>query len=366
MYRYLLIVIVVFSGCKNSEKNHQIENESIVSDLKNEVLSQTRAREKNVKELNVWALKGKVKRLVEYSCNNESDCRITDVFEFTPDNVLLKKMSWVLTRHPEDPDYISISEINDDGFVIKTISEGNTIIKSYYETVYSYNEDNFVEELIQYNKGELDYRVVHVYDEYNNEIKYSNFGKNNELRYYSEYEYDNQNRLIKHLSYDGNKKLQKRFVTEYKESKKDWKKVNEYDAHGNLDKTSIREEEMKYMYYPEKSKLYPNIEYHTNGKIKSWNYLLKNKKNVYQTYSITGTLIDRKVSNSNDSRNTRFSKYRIDGELVEVIEKGTDVYTGRYFEKTIQYKYDYKGNVVEEYTFGTKGTELLKREYEYY
>ena len=213
----------------------------------------------------------------------------------------------------------------------------------------------------------LCWRNETIYDEFNCPIKELHYDNNNEIKFYNINEFDKLNRQISSEEYSKDNSLEEKWIKEYEKDNDDWIVMKTYDADGNLIDEEYKDED------------YTDIEYYSNGKVKTWHFkttfmysiyqnLYQINDDVYETYDKNGRLIERKIYNNEKWIATNTWKYREDDALIEESESTGRIVGKSFYKKTTYYRVDFNGNWIERYTMDSEGnvTELAVREYEYY
>ena len=318
---------------------------------------------------------GIVKRIIQYNCDKywtnenplkiaKNSCKIYKVMEFNQDEIITKEMVWYNLDYPNDPGFIETVKINESGLIIERVED-------YYgdktKTYYSYNQDGFETEEVVYYENMLCWRNETIYDEFNCPIKELHYDNNNEIKFYNINEFDKLNRQISSEEYSKDNSLEEKWIKEYEKDNDDWIVMKTYDADGNLIDEEYKDED------------YTDIEYYSNGKVKTWHFkttfmysiyqnLYQINDDVYETYDKNGRLIERKIYNNEKWIATNTWKYREDDALIEESESTGRIVGKSFYKKTTYYRVDFNGNWIERYTMDSEGnvTELAVREYEYY
>lgn len=328
---------------------------------------------------------GKVKRIIEYDCDkywtNENplkivkkSCKMYSVMEFNQDEILTKEMKWDDLDYPNDPGFILTVKINESGLIIEKVAKKIGSFSFELKSNFSYNQDGFVTEKVIYSDNVFSSREETIYDEFNCPIKEIYYDENNEIEYYYINKFDKLNREISSEKYSKDNSLEKKWTKEYEKDNDDWIARKTYDADGNLiDKDDKRESykmnKVDYLYttgLPDEG--FTDIEYYSNGKVKTWHYKNQNNHDVYQTYDENGRIIERKIYFNEEWLDTYTWKYREDDAIIEESESTSRIVGKSFYKKTTYYRVDFNGNWIEKYTMDSEGnvTELAVREFEYY
>lgn len=323
-----------------------------------------------------------IKRIREYQCdgywNNvvppkilTNSCKLHRLKEYSSKGYLEKDLQWTGGDFPNPPNIIELIKYNDLNQVVEELYKQTGTIEHESKTIYSYNSEGFQIEKIIIKNDVIDFRVETKYDEYNCPIELTYYGKENQILQHLTQKYDNKNRIIEKETFEGDK-LKYREVYKYGNGE-DYIKYKRFDSEGKLIKDDDRNEVSKssnfnFLYtneLPEKG--YKDVEYYSNGKVKTWHYKNQNGEDIHQVYDENQRIIERKISSNGEWKDTFTWKYREDGVVLEESES-TSRYLGiSYFKKTTYYKYDLKNNWIEKVTLDTEGNaiELIMREIEY-
>ena len=338
---------------------------------------------------------GKVKQIIEYDCKkyfnaefpysiDKSSCEIKNVYKYNIDEVLIEDLSWSWNDYPDKPDYRKVKTVDKYGNILvenstKLASNNNypfmvDMAKGYnIITTNTYNQDGFRVEQVVMRNGELQRRVEYIRDEYNCLTKEIQFDNENEVSFYIERKFDNKNRMVEYVFYDGETEDKEKTVYKYGKSAK-WEIMKEYDSNGYLVETTSRKDviESNMIDYSASYGLpyngYKDVEYYSDGNVRSWHYINNIGLDHFNTYDRNGETIEHKSYNGDEWQDTYTWKYREDGALIEESEATSRIVGKNYYKKTTYYKVDHNGNWIEKQILDNEGNMLegMAREIEYY
>jgi hypothetical protein len=342
-------------------------------------------RTPRIKEIPNRMYDSKVKKVIEYHCDkywknetplkiSKNSCKICEILEFNPDGILIKSREWWYFDYPNEPNQTRITRVNESGLIIERVSKMTGYSPSEVKTVFSYNQAGFETEKVTYRNGVFLSRVEKIYDEFNCPIKEIFYDENNEIRSYLINKFDILNRITSSEEYTKNDSLSGKWSREYEKDNDDWIVTNTYDAHGNIIERRDRREsyKMNKLDYEYTRSLpyegFSDIEYFSNGKVKTWHFINSFNKDVYQTYDENGRIIERKIYDNEEWLETFTWKYREDDALIEESESTSKIAGKPFFKKTTYYRVDSNGDWIEKYTIDIEGNvyDLAVREFEYY
>lgn len=324
-----------------------------------------------------------VKSIKEYDCQQywtdkippqivKSSCSLSKLDEYTKEGHLTKELIWFDSDNQSNPESIRLIKYNDSGQIIEDFSKSTGIINTESKIIYSYNASGFQTERIIFLNGKITFREEDIYDEFNCPIK-KIYYKDNLLNQSITYEYDTKNRPITEITYDENSKLMYKEKYAYESGNK-YVKYIRYDSEGKIimeeDKNkSVERNKINGLYtnaLPGKEA--KNVEYFSNGKVRSWHFKNQNNDDVFQVYDDNERIIERKIYSNEKWQDTFTWKYREDGAILEESESTSRIVEIPYFKKTTYYKYDIKGYWIEKVVVDTEGRaiELKAREIDYY
>ncbi|MDX9918309.1 MAG: hypothetical protein RBT15_09925 [Gudongella sp.] len=339
-------------------------------------------RTPRIKEIPKREYGGKVKRIIEYQCDKywrdensfkivKNSCKIYNIKEFNLDEILIRSRSWNNFDYLKEPDLTEIQKINKSGLVIEKIKFSST---GETKENYSYNPAGFETEHVLYINGMLFSRYEIFYDEYNCPIKEIYYNDNNEIKYYYTNEFDDKNREILSKRYNKDNSLEGKWTKEYEKDSDDWIIKCSFSSDGKLlereDKRELyKSNKFEFVYtsdLPDKG--FTDVEYYSNGKVKTWHYINYKNEDIYQTYDLNGRIIERKIYHQEDWQYSYTWKYREDGAVIEESESTSRVIGKKYYKRTTYYSVDFNGNWIEKYTIDIDGNSnvLRVREIEYY
>lgn len=342
-------------------------------------------RTPRIKEIPVRKYGGKVKRIIEYQCDQywakenplkiaKNSCKIYRVSEFNSDEILIKDMYWHDLDYPNEPGFTETQRTNESGLIIERITKMTGLWANEIKTNFSYNQAGFETEKVVYRKGIFSSREETIYDEYNCPIKEISYDENNEVEDYKENKYDNRNRIVLSLQYKKDNTLEEKCSYEYDGDDEDWIVKKTYDAIGRLideedERDSYKTNKVDYLYtsrLPDEG--FTDVEYYSNGKVKEWHFINEEDYDIYQTYDENGRIIERKIYSNGEWQDTNTWKYREDNALIEESESTSRVVGKSYYKTTTYYSVDFNGNWIEKITTDSEGNvlELRVREIEYY
>jgi hypothetical protein len=324
-----------------------------------------------------------VKSIKEYNCDQywinktppqivKSSCKLSCYKEYTKEGYLTKELKWFNLDYPNTPGMTKTIKYNELGQIIEEYTNWHGSINQESKIIHSYNANGFEIERIIFDDGVITFREETEYDEYNCSIKKTFYRGGNQLIQSMISEFDNKNREIIRETYDGNNKLMYRGEYEYgvgdehiiyRKFNSDGKMITENDKRESLKNNKI--EAIYSNRLPDKD--HKDVEYYSNGKVRTWHYKNQNGEDIHQVYDENQRIIERKISSNGEWKDTFTWKYREDGVVLEESES-TSRYLGiSYFKKTTYYKYDLKNNWIEKVTVDTEGNaiELNMREIEY-
>lgn len=326
---------------------------------------------------------GKVKKIVTYYCEkcwtdehpltiDKNSCNVFNVQSFNAHETMLEEMTWGKSNYPNKPDMKTINKINKSGLIIETTR--NSVYSGDTRIIYSYNQDGFRTEKVVYYDGELSLRTETIYDEFNCPIKEIVFTENNKLSYYRVMEHDNRNREISYERYNNEDELETKRVMKYDDDSDKWTIRYSYNVKGELESKDDRKESFKtnkvsFLYSPNLPDVrYTGIEYYSTGEVKSWHFKNQHDDDVFQTYNKNGKVVERKIFNDEEWKNTFTFKYREDGSVIEESESTSRIIGKSYYKKTTYYNVDFNGNWIEKHITDSEGNvlELAMRDIEYY
>lgn len=324
-----------------------------------------------VKERNVGTSGKRVKRIVTYGCDryfadespftiDKNSCEIATIEDFDLFGNSIKFRQWIYFDYPDEPDCISVMKVDEDGNIIERTAkmrENNGERNSYVYNnrwCFSYNEKGFETELVYFHNGKLSSRFETIYDEYNCPIKKLIYDENNKLLRYYINTFDNKNREISSLQYDDKNELVWKDKREYGDGD-EW--IVEYTYNGKKELVETRDK-----------REYTDVQYYSNGKIKSKHYFGEPNRDRYTTYDYEGRIIEIKTYFNDEWEDTEAWKYREDGALIEKSESSSRFLGKPYYKKTTYYRCNSNGGWVEIYTIDSEGNVIGSgiREIEYY
>ena len=367
----LLIILLGFISCQSQVERVPLEKPEIAKDFRED-------------------FRGKVKSITIFECDkyfangtidlDENSCNIASIYEFNSNGYLIKDVSWTSDDYV-NPFAITEKTYDEKGNLIIAINKQTGFFNTNTKDLYSYNKNGFIVEQIHYENDTLISRNEKVYDEYNCVIKEIDFNSENNIINTWKSKYNNLNQKIELIKCDISGKTLKRFVYEYSADNKnqDWWVLSiEYDRNDKeIDRIDRSQKSFNEF---ESNKIdglwtdelpdtrFPDIEYYSNKKIKSWHFINMNNDDVYQTYDENGLMTERKIMRNNVWKETFTFKYREDGALTEYSESTSQIVGKSYYKKTTFYKLDSSGNWIEKYTLDSEGRifDLEQRKIVYY
>ncbi len=292
---------------------------------------------------------GKVKKIIEFDCSkvnhnnekiviNKSSCRIIRIKEFSLSGVLLTDAEWEYNYHPERPDNLTISDINDLGQKISTKKEmmiGDEIGITLFQE-FKYNDAGFVIENKHFTDGVYTHKIVTNYDEYNCPIKEIHYN-DDEISHFYIYENDHLNRVIK-SSYFTNNSLRTYTKFEYESDNDDW--------HSSFSKYDNDDKQIESIVLKKPEKVLEE-KFYDNGRIKFKHVLSDKGLDVYLKFDENGNLIERKEFDGEQFILQKSWEYREDGALLKESQASNVTLMNNNVDETIIYKRDNLGNWIE-------------------
>lgn len=232
--------------------------------------------------------------------------------------------------------------------------------------VTTYNKDGYAVEVANYNSGKLSTVQKYSYDLKGNKSEYTNFDADQNKKIYSQtFTYDDEGLLIREDGFDG---IFPYFVIHTYDSTKRVTKIAKYDVNKNI------EEQWNYQYQDTIS----NITIFKKGRLTNKQRIVTNKQNqkfeevkmdandkelrkTSYYYSPSNQIISRDEYVGGNKRYTHQYIYDADNKLVEVVQVEA---SGKKFPYS-SYKYDSKGNLLQEQWSENKGMEYSKKDSSY-
>jgi hypothetical protein len=315
------------------------------------------------KEQSTRLYKGKVKKIISYSCSlykqdengiiiNPKGCNIQKIEEFDEEENVISENRFEDVKDPTLITYILTTRRDAKGKILEKSEIHNYLFNYKVRYEYKYNNNNLLIEKTQYNEDKFYNRSAYKYDEYNCMIEEDYFNATNQLdsKYISVF--DNNNLMTKRTGYKPNGELDSYIQFDY-------------DKKGEL---------IRRRYYNRDNKLTEdnNFKEKPTDKRDSNNNLIEYSDNEgihLKIFDRFNRCTEEKLLNNGTWLETRTWNYRDDGALIEE-SFSTSRFVGKsYYKVTTKYKTDNKGNWVEKYVINNEDNGVVgleARNIEYY
>lgn len=234
------------------------------------------------------------------------------------------------------------------GNKIQEISRNSKYLNGFEKFTYEYDsKGNKIEKIYYTPDGSFNTKYSYKYDDNGNIIEMSDSFSEGYLGNKYTYKYDEKENLVEYNDYLG-RKLDEKYIFEYDENGNEIEE-NWYNSNGNLVKKWIKK-------YDDKGNIIENIFYYSEGKIDS--------RTIYK-YDTNNNILEEIITDSNNNiLSEEYNKYDNNGRIIEV-KMNVPSY-GDMKVKTL-YKYDDKGNLIEQINNSSMGGRITKgkKKFEY-